>query len=85
MRRATAACLLTLLCLAACNREAPSPAADTTSATDAAPAPWANDPSARRIEADVRTLADDAMAGRETGTQFSRPAAGNCAPLPGRD
>ncbi|MGN7727074.1 M20/M25/M40 family metallo-hydrolase [Luteimonas sp. 22616] len=69
MRRATTACLLTLLCLAACNREAPPPAADTAPAKDATPAPWADDPSAQRIEADVRALSDDAMEGRETGTR----------------
>jgi Zn-dependent M28 family amino/carboxypeptidase len=69
MRRATTAVLLAGLCLAACNREAPAPSAGTAPAKDAAPAPWANDPSARRIEADVRKLADDAMEGRETGTR----------------
>jgi Zn-dependent M28 family amino/carboxypeptidase len=69
MHRASTACLLILLCLAACNRDAPSPAAGTAPAKDTMPAPWANDPSARRIEADVRKLADDAMEGRETGTR----------------
>ncbi len=70
MRRAFTACLLALglLCLAACQREAP-PDAATTAAQDAAPAPWAGDPAARRIETDVRKLADDAMEGRETGTR----------------
>src|SRR3546814_14944031 len=38
------------------------------------PAPWANDPSALRIETDVRKLADDAMEGRETGTRGYRMA-----------
>lgn len=66
-RAATTACLLALLCLAACNRDAPP--ADAAPAADTTPAPWANDPSARRIEADVRALADDAMEGREAGTR----------------
>ncbi|MFC3716171.1 M20/M25/M40 family metallo-hydrolase [Luteimonas soli] len=69
---ATTACLLVLLCLAACNRD--SPPTDSPSAPDAAPAPWANDPSALRIEAYVRKLADDAMEGRETGTRGYRMA-----------
>lgn len=71
-RAATTACLLVLLCLAACNRDGPP--ADATPAADAEPAPWANDPSALRIEADVRKLADDAMEGRETGTRGYRMA-----------
>lgn len=66
MRRATLPIAAALLCLAACNREAPPPA---PAAKAAAPAPGANDPSARRIEADVRKLSDDAMEGRETGTR----------------
>src|SRR3546814_10833502 len=45
---------------------------DLTPASE--PAPWANDPSALRIEADVRKLADDAMEGRETGTRGYRMA-----------
>jgi Zn-dependent M28 family amino/carboxypeptidase len=66
MRRATAVLVVTLLSLAACQREA-APAAEP--AKPAAPAPWASDPAARRIEADVRKLADDSMQGRETGTR----------------
>ncbi len=68
MRRATIALLLAGLCLAACNRGTPPPAADAAPATTT-PAPWANDPSAQRIEVDVRKLSDDAMEGRETGTR----------------
>src|SRR3546814_14157310 len=45
---------------------------DLTPASE--PAPWANDPSALRIEADVRKLAGDAMEGRETGTRGYRMA-----------
>src|SRR3546814_10782201 len=71
-RAATLACLLTLLLLAACSREAPPTDAAPTPASE--PAPWANDPSALRIEADVRKLADDAMEGRETGTRGYRMA-----------
>src|SRR3546814_15523513 len=66
-RAATLACLLIPLCLAACNRDAPP--TDAVPTPDAAPAPWANDPSALRIETDVRKLANDAMEGRETGTR----------------
>jgi Zn-dependent M28 family amino/carboxypeptidase len=66
MRRAILPVAIALLCLAACNREAPPP---KPAAKAEAPAPWANDPAARRIEADVRKLADDAMEGRETGTR----------------
>ncbi len=65
MRRAPALTVVALLCLAGCNREAPPAPASSA----AAPAPWANDPAARRIEADVRKLASDAMEGRETGTR----------------
>jgi len=67
MRRATLLTALLLLSLAACQREAPSPAEDAA-ARETTPAPWADDPAAQRIEADVRALADDAMEGRETGT-----------------
>ena len=66
MRRATAVLVMTLLSLAACQREV-APAAEP--AKPGAPAPWASDPAARRIEADVRKLADDGMQGRETGTR----------------
>src|SRR3546814_19773678 len=45
---------------------------DLTPASE--PAPWANDPSALRIEADVRKLAGDAMERRETGTRGYRLA-----------
>ncbi|MDN5783062.1 MAG: hypothetical protein L0H23_13740, partial [Luteimonas sp.] len=79
MRRALSLLALGLLCLAACNREAPPPAADTTPAKDVAPAPWANDPSAQRIEADVRALSDDAMEGRETGTRGYKMASDHAA------
>src|SRR3546814_7579778 len=71
-RAATLACLLTRRCLAACNRDAPT--TDAEPAPAAGPAPWANDPSALRIEADVRKLAGDAMEGRETGTRGYRMA-----------
>src|SRR3546814_17180842 len=71
-RAATLACLLIPLCLAACNRDAPP--TDAVPTPDAAPAPWANDPSALRIETDVRKLADDAMGGRETGPRRYRIA-----------
>src|SRR5690606_4524525 len=68
MRRVLTLLALGLL-LAACQREA-TPAVDAaTTQGAAAPAPWAGDPSAQRIEADVRALADDAMEGRETGTR----------------
>ena len=66
MQRATVVFAVTLLCLSACNREASAPAA--VPAVPATPAPWASDPAAQRIEADVRMLADDTMQGRETGT-----------------
>jgi len=57
---------LALCALAAC-RPAPAPAA--------APAAIADTAAAARIQADVRTLADDAMQGRETGTPgFERAA-----------
>ena len=57
---------LALCVLAAC-RPAPAPAA--------APAAIADPAAAARIQADVRTLADDAMQGRETGTPgFERAA-----------
>jgi Zn-dependent M28 family amino/carboxypeptidase len=54
--------------LVACTREAdaPQPVATTMPAP---PAPWANNPGALRIEADVRYLADDKLEGRETGTR----------------
>ena len=56
--------VLGLLALVACQR---------TPATAATPV--TQDPSATRIEADVRALADDAMQGRETGTPgFERAA-----------
>ena len=48
--------------LSACGRDA---APDSDAATAAPPSA---DPAATRIEADVRTLADDRMQGRETGT-----------------
>lgn len=54
------------LCVAACGRE-PAPAESPAKA--GSPAPWAEDPAAQRIEADVRALAADAMEGRETGTR----------------
>src|SRR3546814_17477609 len=71
-RAATLACLLIPLCLAACNRDAPP--TDAVPTPDAAPAPWANDPSALRIETDVRKLADAAMEGRDNGTRGYRMA-----------
>ena len=66
MRRTIAALAVTVLCLGACNREAPPAAVPSQ---PAAPEPWAADPAARRIETDVRKLADDSMQGRETGTR----------------
>ena len=68
MRRAALLPVLLVLSLAACQREAP-PSAEDAPAAETAPAPWAGDPAAQRIEADVRALADDAMEGRETGTR----------------
>ena len=78
MHRAALLPVLLLLLLAACQREAP-PAADDASARETAPAPWADDPAAQRIEADVRALADDAMQGRETGTPGYARASDNVA------
>lgn len=74
MRAAIA--LLALVCLGAgaCQREAPP-----APATEAAPAPWADDPAAQRIEADLRYLADDRLEGRETGTRGYDLAAGYIA------
>lgn len=69
MRRALPILAFGLL-LAACQREAPAPADTAATQEDvAAPAPWADDPAAQRIEADVRKLSDDVMEGRETGTR----------------
>ena len=74
MPRLTARCLLLwpLLLVAACQRE-PAPAATPVAGTEApappaAPPPRNDTPAGQRIEADVRALADDAMAGRDTGT-----------------
>src|SRR5690554_3192181 len=54
--------------------EPSAPAATPTPVADAAP--QSDDPAAQRIEAAVRRLADDDMAGRETGTPgFERAAA----------
>ncbi|SDY31491.1 M20/M25/M40 family metallo-hydrolase [Lysobacter enzymogenes] len=65
-RRIAALCCCTLLVLAGCNRAAaPAPAAATPPAAGAD-----NDAAqARRIEADVRFLADDLLEGRETATR----------------
>ena len=61
---------LSLCALVACHPAA-APAAATTDTAKTA----ATDPAAARIRADVRTLADDAMQGRETGTPgFERAA-----------
>lgn len=63
MRRLLAAAC-TLFALSACERAAldlPTPAATATTSAD--------DDAARRIEADVRFLADDLLEGRETGTR----------------
>ena len=61
-----------LLAVAACQRDpapaAAPPAAEVPQALPATPAPPNDTPAGRRIEADVRALADDAMEGRETGT-----------------
>lgn len=62
--------LLPALALVACKRD--DDAAGTPSSSQAAlpatPPPPNDTPAGQRIEADVRALADDAMAGRETGT-----------------
>ncbi|MCW5581438.1 MAG: M20/M25/M40 family metallo-hydrolase [Luteimonas sp.] len=60
-----------LLAAAACQRDpAPAPPASAAAAAVPATPPPPNDtPAGRRIEADVRALADDAMEGRETGTR----------------
>jgi Zn-dependent M28 family amino/carboxypeptidase len=62
--------------LGACQRDTPPEAA---TATQDAAAPWAGDPAAGRIEADLRYLADDRMEGRETGTRGYDLAAGYIA------
>ena len=62
--------LLTVFAAGACQREAAPVAPPAAAAAIAAPtaAPVATTPAARRIRADVETLADDRMQGRETGT-----------------
>lgn len=55
--------ILALACLAACK---PDPAPTPEAATQAAPASASSE--AKRIEADVRYLADDKLEGRDTGT-----------------
>jgi len=65
--RTAALCCCVLLALAGCGREpgsAPAPAAETPPAADDDAAAQA-----RRIEADVRFLADDLLEGRETATR----------------
>jgi len=65
-----AATLAATLLLGACRREPATPAAtQAAAATPAPPVPWASNPGALRIEADVRALADDKLEGRETGTR----------------
>ncbi|MGI8560673.1 MAG: M20/M25/M40 family metallo-hydrolase, partial [Luteimonas sp.] len=76
MRLAPALLALLAFGLGACQRDAsPAPAASTQ--PDAVP--WANDPAAQRIEADVRYLADDRLEGREAGTRGYDLAAGYIA------
>src|SRR5690606_22301283 len=60
-----------------CTRPAPEPAAPVGAPDPVADAaPQSDDPAAQRIAADLRRLADDNMAGRETGTPgFERAAA----------
>lgn len=78
------AALLLSACLAcaACQR-APAPDTDTDAAAAAAPPstpkPANETPAGQRIEADVVALSDDAMEGRETGTQGFDRAAGYVA------
>ncbi|CAN5701569.1 M20/M25/M40 family metallo-hydrolase [soil metagenome] len=62
--------------LAACARDQ---APTTPEATAPPAAPWADDPAAQRIEADLRYLADDRMEGRETGTRGYELASGYLA------
>lgn len=57
--------LLALACLSACKPDT-APATQTPAAAAAAPAPSSVE--AKRIEADVRYLADDKLEGRDTGT-----------------
>ncbi|ALN60616.1 peptidase, M28 family [Lysobacter enzymogenes] len=67
MRRLVALCGCALLALAGCQRAA-APAAPEA-APAAASASESQHAQARRIEADVRFLADDLLEGRETGTR----------------
>ncbi|GAA4856984.1 M28 family metallopeptidase [Luteimonas vadosa] len=69
---------LVLLLSAACQQEA-TPATAPGSGDGADAKPWADDPAARRIEADLRYLADDRMEGRETGTPGYELASGYLA------
>ena len=56
--------------------DADPPVQQTPGAAVADAAPQSDDPAAQRIAADLRRLADDDMAGRETGTPgFERAAA----------
>jgi len=64
-----------LLALSLCALVACHPASTPAAATGDAARAAVTDPAALRIQADVRTLADDAMQGRETGTPgFERAA-----------
>jgi Zn-dependent M28 family amino/carboxypeptidase len=76
MRLVSALAVLAVTGLGACQRE-PAPAPATTA--EQTPAPWADDSAARRIEADVRYLADDRLEGREAGTRGYDLAAGYIA------
>ncbi len=62
--------------LAACARDQAPAAPEVTMQPSA---PWADDPAAQRIEADLRYLADDRMEGRETGTRGYEMASGYLA------
>lgn len=75
MHRLSALCCCALLVLGGCERTAP-PAATASGPASSAATPRAaaasadgEDAQARRIEADVRMLADDLLEGRETGTR----------------
>ncbi|QWP77753.1 M20/M25/M40 family metallo-hydrolase [Lysobacter sp. K5869] len=63
VRRSLALCCCAAFALAACQRAAPTASAPSSPAADSEAA------QARRIEADVRFLADDLLEGRETATR----------------
>ena len=67
--RPVALSLALVVPLSACKREAPAPDAGTAAPTEAVEAPAPRTAAEQRIATDVRTLADDRMEGRETGTR----------------